>query len=60
MKEDAEALDALYADILVLCPPGPRREFWLSHMLRMAQVTRCPNWRPKIAKPRLTLCRPPP
>lgn len=60
MKEDGEALDALYADILALYPPGPRRTFWLSQLERMAAVTRCPNWRPKGAKPRFTLCHPPP
>ena len=44
MEEDAEALEVLFAAILRLYPPGPRRAFHLDYLRQMAAFTRCPQW----------------
>jgi len=44
MEEDAEALETLYADILSIYPPGPKRAYWLAELRRIVPMTRCPHW----------------
>jgi hypothetical protein len=44
MEEDAQALEALFAHILKLHPPGPGRNLQLTSLRRMAIYTRCPHW----------------
>jgi len=44
MEEDAQALEALFAGILRVYPPGPGRHVQLANLRRMAVYTRCPQW----------------
>ena len=44
MEEDAETLEVLFVEIRRLFVPGPRRDFWLSQLRRMATQSRCPHW----------------
>jgi len=56
MKDDHEALDWLYQDILRRYPPGERRGTALARLYNMATYTECPNWKPPRPQPVLKLC----
>jgi len=58
MEEDAEALETLYADILSIYPPGPKRAYWLAELRRIVPMTRCPHWPLGRERFLLSLCDP--
>jgi hypothetical protein len=44
MEEDAEALDEMRDLMIAIYPPGPKRDWWLEWVARVALETRCPQW----------------